>query len=215
MSVLLCDLSSVVTQTSFEQVFSALAEANGGSLAIADPGALRDEAYDRFSAGRIGETEFTLHLRARLGWRGSDPALLSIMADRYGSVDLAVMELLVELGQRGWYLVGVLDDATREASGAARDGSHRDDHWGSHWGGQFAEQLTVFDQLHQPADHPRTDPRFFADLLRNVTGGYGPRLYVDARVEHVAAARRAGLDAHLFGGATGLRAACQHLAVGV
>jgi hypothetical protein len=206
MSVLLCDLSSVVTQNSFEQVYSALSAANGGSLAIADPGALRDETYDAFSAGRIGETAFTLHLRARLGWRGTDPALLSIMADRYGSVDLAVMELLVELRQRGWYLVGVLDAATREASGAARDGN---------WGGQFAEQLTVFDQLHEPADHPRADPRFFADLLRAVAGGYGPRLYVDAQVEHVAAARRAGLDAHLFGGATGLRAACQHLAVGV
>jgi FMN phosphatase YigB (HAD superfamily) len=214
MSVLLCDLSSVVTQNSFEQVFSALSAANGGSLAIADPSALRDESYDAFSAGRMGETEFTLRLRARLGWRGSDPALLSIMADRYGSVDLAVMELLVELRQRGWYLVGVLDDATRAASGATRSGRPAD-HWGSHGGGQFTEQLTVFDQVHEPGDHPRTDPRFFADLLRAVSGGYGPRLYVDAQVEHVAAARRAGLDAHLFGGATGLRAACQHLAVGV
>jgi hypothetical protein len=206
MSVLLCDLSSVVTQNSFEQVFSALSAANGGALAITDPG----ETYDAFSSGRIGETEFTLHLRARLGWRGSDPALLSIMADRFGSVDLAVMELLVELRQRGWYLVGVLDAATRGASGAARDGN-----WIGHWGSQFAEQLTVFDQLHEPGDHPRTDPRFFADLLRSVTGGYGPRLYVDARVAHVAAARRAGLDAHLFGGAAGLWDASQWLAVGV
>ncbi len=206
MSVLLCDLSSVVNQVSFERVHAALTDANGDWLAVTDPAALRDETFDAFAAGQIGEAEFTLHLRARLGWRGSDPALLAIMADLYGSVDVAVMELLVELRDRGWHLVGVLDGTqVAEADPMRR----------ARWGGQFAEQLTVFDQVHEIVDHSRTDPRFFAAVLRTVAGEHGPRLYVDARTEHVAAARRAGLDAHLFRGATGLRTACMTLAVGV
>lgn len=203
MSVLLCDLSSLVTHVSFVRVHAALTRANGGWLAVAEPDELRDEAYDAFTAGQIGEHEFTLHLRARLGWRGSDPGLLSIMADSYGSVDVAVMELLVELRERGWYLVGLLEPP------ASADPMRR-----ARWGGQFAEQLTVFHQVHKIVDHPRTDPRFFADVLR-IVGGHGPRLYIDARAENVAAARRSGLDAHLFSGASGLRSACGSLMVGV
>lgn len=206
MSVLLCDLSSVVTQVSFEQVHAALVAANGGSLAVCEPAELRDETFDAFTTGQIGEAEFTLHLRARLGWRGTDPDLLAIMADLYGSVDVAVMELLVELRERGWHLVGILDGtASAEADPMRR----------ARWGGQFAEQLTVFHQVRELVEHPRTDPRFFAALLRSTAVAQGARLYVDARPEHVAAARRAGLDAHLFRGATGLRAACLALAVGV
>ncbi len=209
MAVLLCDLSSVVTPVSFAQVHGALAAANGGEIAVDDPQALRDEAFDDFAAGRIGEPEFTRHLRARLAWHGTDPDLLAIMADLYGSVDVAVMELVVDLRRRGWHLVGILDE-DQDADPMRR----------RRWGGQFAEQLTVFHQVYRltPSGRPgdaRTDPRHFAALLRAVPAEHGPRLYVDSRPQNVAAARRAGLDAHLFRGAAGLRSMCLQFAVGV
>ncbi len=215
MSVLLCDLSSVLAPASLAQVHHALAVANGG-ITVERPEQLLDQAFDEFAAGRLGEPEFIRLQRARLGWRGSDPELLSFLADACGTVDVAVMELLVELRDRGWHLVGILEHD-------AGDLLHQ-----PHWGGRFAEQLAVFDRVHRVgADRlgtpgqpvvPRpgggwTDPRRFAELLRAVPTGHGERLYVDSRPEGVAAARRSGLDAHLFRGASGLRATCLQMMV--
>lgn len=214
MPVLLCDLSSVVTEVSFSSVHAALAAANGGEVSLARPEDLRDVALEDFTTGRIGESELTRHLRARLGWRGSDPDLLAIMAGLYESVDIGVMELLVDLRGHGWHLVGILDGAAErglEGAPDADDPMHR-----GRWGGQLAEQLTVFHQVHRLAEGTASpaDPRHFAAALRTVPSGHGARLYVDSRPQLVAAARRAGLDAHLYRGAVEMRATCLRLAVG-
>jgi FMN phosphatase YigB (HAD superfamily) len=213
MPVLLSDLASFVSGISLGRVHARLCEANGGRLALADPDQLRDSEFDAFVAGRIGEAEYALHLRARLGWRGTDPDLVAIFADLYGSIDIAVMELLVELRARHWHLVALGEPGGHTPAGRR-----------ARWGGEYAEQLSVFDRvIDYPADLPRdsrgevikADPRFFAFLLRDTDPGYGPRLYVDDRPENVAAARRSGLDAHLFRGASGLRSACVAFTVGV
>jgi FMN phosphatase YigB (HAD superfamily) len=204
MPTLVCDLASVVSDVSFERVYRRLEAANGGRVALADPQQLNDDMFRAFEAGQLGESEYARHVGARLAWHGSDADLVDIFADLYGSVDVAVMELLVALRGRGWYLVGL------------------DHHHGpATWGGQYAEQLTVFDRVvatstGRPGPELRpTDPRFFAQVLRDVPGSHGPRLFVADHPAAVAAARRAGLDAHLFRGAAGLRSVCLELTVGV
>jgi hypothetical protein len=206
MPVLLCDLASMIAEVRLDREHERLRLANGGHVAVAEPEDLRDDAFAAFQGGRIGESEYARHLRARLHWRGSDATLVDIFADLYGSVDVAVMELLVELRAQGWFLVG-LDQ---------RPPWRRDR--ASGWGGQYAEQLTVFHRVCPvaprwpvPVQHGElapTDPRFFARVLRDVPPAQGPRLFAADRVESVAAARTAGLDAHLYRGASGLRAAC-------
>lgn len=224
MPALICDLASVVAEPRLERVFDRLRRANGGALALDQPDHLRDDAFTAFESGRLGESEYARHVRAQLAWHGSDADLVAIFAELYGSVDVAVMELLVDLRTQGWHLVG-LDG--RPATSPA-------------WGGQYAEQLTVFDQvitvapsrparpggngsapapeeLHavpvQNGALESADPRLLARLLREVPATHGPRLFVADRPERVAAARRSGLDGHLYRGAAGLRAACLTLAV--
>ncbi len=202
MPTLLCDLASVVSDVDFERVYRRLQAANGGWVALADPQQLADDTFRAFEAGQLGESEYARHLRARLAWRGSDADLVGIFADLYGSVDVAVMELLLDLRTRGWFLVGL------------------DHHHGpASWGGQYAHQLTLFDQVVASGrggpELSHTDPRFFAQVLRDVPGTHGARLFVADRPEAVAAARRAGLDAYLFRGAAGLRSVCLDLTVPV
>jgi len=214
MPVLLCDLASMIGEARLDRVHERLRAANGDQLAVEDPEELRDDAFAAFEVGRMGESEYARHLRARLRWRGTDADLVDIFADLYGSVDVAVMELLVDLRSRDWFLVG-LDQRRPRGS----------------WGGQYAEQLTVFDRVvavaprvaagpapSVPVQHGElapSDPRFFTRVLRDVAPSHGPRLFVSDRPETVAAARTAGLDGHLFRGAAGLRSACFALALSV
>ncbi len=200
MPVLVCDLGSVLFEVSFDRALERLRAANGGELGLSDTLDLRDAEFKAFETGEMGESEYARHLRVRLGWRGSDPDLVDLFADVYGSLDLGVLEVLVELRERGWYLVGV-------------DNSNP---WHEpRWRHQFAGQLTVFHQVISSVDARvrKPDPRFFAQALRDVPAGHGQRLFVDDRTENVAAARTAGLDGHLFRGAAGLRAACRSLSV--
>jgi putative hydrolase of the HAD superfamily len=194
--VLLCDLGSVLFDVSFERALTRFREANGGRLDLQDPTQLRDDAYRAFETGSMGESEYARHLRVRLGWQGSDPDLVEIFTDIYGSIDVGVLEVLLELRDLGWHLIGV-------------DNSNP---WHeSQWRRQYAEQLSVFHRLLSSITlgARKPDPRFFTNALRGVPAGLGPRLFVDDRPENVAAARRSGLDAHLFRGASGLRASCQ------
>jgi hypothetical protein len=207
--VLLCDLASVVTTVGVEEVYRRLVAANGGQVGLSGPQELRDDALDAFEAGRLGEFEYARQLRARLAWEAGDQALVEIVADLYASVDVGVMELLLELRAHGWFLVG-LDHRAAAAQPV--------------WGQRYADQLQVFDVVlpgAQPVGavpapqgaHHGTDPRFFARVLRSVPAGHGPRLFVAERPEIVAAARRAGLDGHLYRGAAGLRSACLAMSV--
>ena len=200
--VLLCDLGSVLFEVSFDNVVVRFREANGGLVDLTGPVELRDEAFRAFETGERGESEYALHLRARLGWRGSDPELVDIFADVYGSVDLGVLECLVELRDHGWHLVGV-DNSNPWHESA--------------WRTRYAQELAVFHRIvsSTTAGVRKPDPRFFTVALRDVPPSLGPRLFVDDRPENVSAARRAGLDGHLFRGASGLRAACRELSVGV
>ncbi|MBK6872979.1 MAG: hypothetical protein IPJ14_14785 [Kineosporiaceae bacterium] len=220
MPVLICDLAATVGEVRLDRVYQRLREANGGTLAVTDAGQLRDDAFRAFETGRLGESEYARHVRARLQWHGSDADLVAIFADLYGSVDVAVMEVLLDLRERGWYLVGLDNRHTTSTA----------------WGGQYAEQLTAFDKViavDAPEARPEAsspglrvvptqhggedpnDPRFLARVLRDIPTAHGPRLFVAGRPDTVAAARRAGLDAHLFRGAAGLRSACLALTLTV
>jgi putative hydrolase of the HAD superfamily len=202
MPVLLCDLGSVLFEVSFDRLFDRIRAATGGRVQLVGPQDLRDEAFRAFETGEIGESEYARHLRARLGWGGSDPELVDIFSDVYGSVDVGVLEVLMELRERGWHLVGA-------------DNSNP---WHeSQWRARYATQLAVFHRVISSVETGvrKPDPRFFAQAMRDVPPGLAPRLFVDDRPENVSAARRAGLDAHLFRGAAGLRAACMALGAGV
>ena len=220
MPVLICDLAATVGEVRLDRVYQRLREANGGTLAVTDAGQLRDDAFRAFETGRLGQSEYARHVRARLQWHGSDADLVAIFADLYGSVDVAVMEVLLDLRERGWYLVGLDNRHTTSTA----------------WGGQYAEQLTAFDKViavDAPEARPEAsspglrvvptqhggedpnDPRFLARVLRDIPTAHGPRLFVAGRPDTVAAARRAGLDAHLFRGAAGLRSACLALTLTV
>lgn len=199
MPVLLCDLGSVLFEVSFDRALQRLNEGSDGRAGLAGTADLRDEAFSAFETGALGEGEYARHLRARIGWQRSDPELVDVFSDVYGSIDLGVLEVLVELRAKGWYLLGV-------------DNSNP---WHeSQWRSRYAEELAVFHTIVSSTTTGvrKPDPRFFAHALRGVPAGLGPRLFVDDRPANVSAARRAGLDAHLFRGATGLRQACLSLA---
>ncbi len=57
-------------------------------------------------------------------------------------------------------------------------------------------------------DGPGDDPRTLARVLRELPLTAGPRLYISGETRAVAAARQAGLDAHLYRGAAELRRIC-------
>jgi len=152
----------------------------------------------RGAQGLLDEAGYAAHLRGRLDWKGSDEELATLWGTG-SAVSLEVLDVLSGLRERGWYLVGA-DDAdpwTRRA---------REVRLG--WAG------SLFDRVVRTEDVGacRPDPRFFAELLRGLPP-QGPRLYVDDDSRNVSAARRAGLDGHLFSGAPMLAAACRSVLV--
>ena len=201
MPVLLCDLGSVLFDCTLDRSIARWRETNGGHLGVGVVRELQDDAYRAFQAGRLGEAEYARHLRARLEWQGSDEELIEIWNEAVGPIDLDVLALLRELRNEGWYLVA-----------AANTNPWHEGRWRS----LYSEALPVF---HAVATSTVVgvgvpDPRFFAAALRGVSAT-GPRLFVDGRPENVSAARRSGLDGHLFRDAAGLRTACRALLAAV
>lgn len=195
--VLVCALANVVFDVSFVGPIAAWREANGNYLGIHEPRDLADRALRSFEVGDLGESEYARHLRAQLLWRGGDPELVEIFGGVFGAVDLDVVQLLDDLRHEGWQLVGVMNT-----------NPWHEPIWRELYGkilGAFDLVLTSTGLGLRMPDH-----RFYVETLRHVPVG-GSRLFVDHRPESVCAARAAGLDAHLFGGAAGMSAACQAL----
>lgn len=197
MPLLLCDVGNVLVDKSTDRVLTAWRDANDGVLAISTDRDLRDEAYRAFQTGDLGESEYARHLRVLLGWRGSDADLVEIYRDVYGAIDLDVLQVLGELRLEGWNLVAVVNtdpwrhDVLRKHLGEAASVFTR-----------WVASIQVWAR--------KTDQRFLTEALRGYPV-HGLRLFVDDRPENVAAARGAGLDAHLFRDAPGLREICSSL----
>ena len=199
MPVLVCSLDNVVFDVSFARSIERWRAANnGGVLGVDQPGGLDDDALRSFEVGLLGESEYARHLRARLRWHGGDPALVEIFNEAFGPVDLDVVQLLGELRREGWYLVGVINTNP----------------WHEPvWRRRYPEALSVFHRVLSSTQLRLRLPahRVYTEALRE-SWLEGLRLYVGDRQESVAGARAAGLEAHLFRGAAGMRAACQSLA---
>jgi FMN phosphatase YigB (HAD superfamily) len=196
---LFCDLSGVVFADSPQRPLDAWRAANGGALGVSTPADLLDDEYAGFQVGDVGESEYARHLRVRLGWTGSDQELVEIWNSGTGPVVLDVLDALSTLRDRGWQLVAAANtDPWRERA--------RVD--------QFGWVMSLFDRVVcSTVVHARKpDPRFFAEMLRGVPR-HGPQLFVDHDPQNVSAARRAGIDGHVFAGAAALRAACTSLAL--
>lgn len=196
--VLICGLANVVFDVSFARPIARWWEVNGGLLGVQEPRDLADRALRAFEVAGMGEPEYARHLRAQLLWQGNDLELVEIFADAFGPVDLDVVQLLGDLRQEGWHLVGVMNTNP----------------WHERvWRERYADSLRVFDRVLTSTDLRLRvpDPRFFGEALRQVPPAEY-RLVVDDRPESVSAARAAGLDAHLFRGAAGMSAACESLA---
>jgi FMN phosphatase YigB (HAD superfamily) len=201
MPTLICDFGGVLfAQADLQRRVEAWWSANSGVLGVQSGEQLRDDLLRGFEAGTVGEVEYALHLRARLGWTGSDEQLTRIWADAHGPVNLDVLEALGQLRERGWKLLGAADDTPWDERARA-------EHFGS--------AVALFDRVVTGCQvgARRPDPRFFAGL--RAACGQGQRLYVDDDPHNVAAARRAGLDAHLFTTVEDLIAACRRLVVAV
>jgi HAD superfamily hydrolase (TIGR01509 family) len=191
---LICDLDGVLFRDAPQRRIDSWRQANGGVLAVATPADLLDDQLRAFRSGLLTEQEYAVHLRDRLGWTGPDEELVRLWSAG-PAVALEVIDVLAGLREAGWQLV-----ATDDADPWTRRG--RADH--------FAWVLSMFERViraEEVGTH-RPDPRFFAELLRGLPR-HGPRLYVDDDPRNVSAARRAGLDGHLFRGAPALKAACR------
>jgi putative hydrolase of the HAD superfamily len=191
---LICDLGGVLFSDTPQRRIDAWRVTNGGVLGIATPDDLMDDELRAFRSGTVGEGEYAHHLRARLGWTGSDDDLVQGW-NAGTAVLLEVIDVLSALRERGWQLIAS-DDT---------------DHWTQRGREeQFGWALSLFERVVHVGDvgARRPDPRFFAELLRWLPR-HGPRLYVDDDARNVSAARRAGLDGHLFSGAAGLASACR------
>ena len=197
MPALVCALDNVVFDVSFAGPLSRWREANGGFLGAQEPRDLDDHALRAFEVGELSADEYARHLRSQLLWQGSDDQLIEIFGDAFGPVDLDVLQLLGALRREGWALIGVMNTNP----------------WHEPvWRDLYRDALAVFDAIvTSTALGLRTpDHRFYSQALREVPLE-GMRLYVDHGPQAVAAARAAGLDAHLFRGAAGLSAACEAL----
>jgi FMN phosphatase YigB (HAD superfamily) len=197
-ATLICDLDGVLFSDPPQRRIEAWRQANGGVLGVGTPAELLDDELWAFRAGALGEAEYTRHLRSRLGWTGDDERLVELWISGV-SVVLEVIDVLSGLRERGWQLI-----AADDADPWTRRGREQ----------QFGWTLSMFERVVRSEDVGayRPDPRFFAELLRGLPR-QGPRLYVDDDARNVSAARRAGLDAHLFSGAGGLGAACRSVLV--
>jgi HAD superfamily hydrolase (TIGR01509 family) len=190
---LICDLDGVLFSDAPQRRLDAWRGANGGVLGVSTPRELEDDALRAFRNGALGEEEYAAHLRERLGWTGDDARMVQLWGTG-PAVVLEVIDVLGRLRERGWQLVAV-DDADPWTVRARAE--------------QYAWVESLFERVVSGADvvARRPDPRFFAELLRGLPR-HGARLYVDDDPRNVSAARRAGLDAHLFSGAVSLQAAC-------
>ena len=201
MPTLICDLGGVLfTETDPQRRLDAWRSANGGRLGLETGAELDDDVLAGFRTGAVGDADYALHLRERLGWTGSDEQLAAGWAAGLGPVALDVLEVVSRLRERGWRLVGAVDTDPWEERARAE---------------QFGWVLSLFDRVVTSTEvrARRPDPRFFAELRS--ASRQGPRLYVDDAQHNVAAARRAGLDAHLFTDAAALEGACRRLVVAV
>ena len=191
---LICALDGVLFSEAPQRRVDAWRAANGGVLGLTAADDLADDALRAFRSGLLDEAGYAGHLRRRLSWTGTDEDLVQLWTTG-SAVVLEVIDVLSGLRERGWLLIAA-DDA---------------DPWTRrNREGQFGWTSSLFDRVVR-ADKvgaARPDPRFFADLLRGLPR-HGPRLYVDGDARNVSAARRAGLDGHLFSGAAGLRSACR------
>ncbi len=153
MPVLLCDLGNVLIGVSLEPVLRAWRELNGGTIALTAARDLEDDAYRGFETGALGESEYARHLRVRLGWRGSDPDLVSGWGQALGAVDLDVLQLLGELRAEGWTLIG----ATNVIPWLEPELWRR-----------FGDTLSVFHRVvaSTAVGVRKPDPRFFAEAVR-------------------------------------------------
>ncbi|MEJ2577839.1 MAG: hypothetical protein P8Z68_01935 [Kineosporiaceae bacterium] len=193
MPALLCDVGNVLVEVSLPRVLGLWRAANGGELGVSDPAVLRDDAYRAFQTGGLGESEYARHLRAVLGWRGSDTDLVAYFAEAYGAVNLVVLQVLGELRGEGWHLVGVSNTNPWHDEVLAR---------------RFAEPLSVFTRVvaSTAVRARKSDPRFLGEAVRGCPPGL--RVFTDDRPENVSSARLSGLDAHHFRDAERLRETC-------
>jgi FMN phosphatase YigB (HAD superfamily) len=194
---LFCDLTGVVFADAPDRPVREWRAANGGALRISSLSQLRDDLYCGFELGQVEPAQYAGHLRAVLGWNGSDQDLVRIWNSARGALVLDVVETLSGLRDRGWQLVAVatIDPWSEQALQE-----------------QFDTVMSMFDRtvLSTRVRSRKPDPRFFAEMLRAVPR-HGPQLYVDHDPQVVAAARRAGIDGHVFADAQGLKSACQSL----
>jgi phosphoglycolate phosphatase-like HAD superfamily hydrolase len=191
---LICHLDSVVFPDAPQRRIDAWRAANGGVLGVATPADLADGELLAFRSGLLPEPAYARHLRSRLGWTGSEDELIRLWAAG-SSIVLDVIDALSGLRERDWQLIATDDsDPWTQRARAA----------------EFGWVLSVFERVIRAQDVTtrRPDPRYFAELVR-ILPRHGPRLYVDDDPRHVSAARRAGLDGHLFSGAADLKAACR------
>lgn len=197
MPTLFCDLGGVVFAETAQRSLDGWRTANGGELAVATPGELRDAEYRAFQVGDLGESEYARHLRVRLGWAGTDDELVQIWNLGQGPVVLEVLDALSTLRDRGWQLVAATNTDPWQLRARQE---------------QFGWVMSLFDRVVASTQvrSRKPDPRFFAEMLRSVPR-HVPQLFVDDAPQNVSAARRAGLDGHVFAGAPGLLAACRSL----
>lgn len=201
MPTLICDLGGVLfAEVDPQRRIDAWASVAGGALGLTSGADLRDDVLSAFESGRIGESEYLGHLRARLGWTGSDEDLVGGWTAALGALNLGVLESLSVLKGKNWQLIGAVDASPWDQRAVAE---------------QFGWALSLFDRVVTSTQvrARRPDPRFFAELRS--AAGAGPRLYVDDDPHNVSGARRAGFDAHLFTTEDALQAACRQLVVAV
>ena len=194
MPTLICDLDGVLFSDAPQRRIDAWREANGGDLGIDGPADLPDDELVAFRSGLLDEAGYAAHLRRRLRWTGSDAALVTGW-DTGAAVSLEVVDVLSGLRERGWRLIGADDSDPWTRRG-------RED--------QLGWTTSLFERVVRSVDVGAClpDPRFFAELLRGLPP-HGTRLYVDDDSRNVSAARRAGLDGHLFNDAEGMKGACR------
>jgi len=195
--VLMCDVGSVLLRTSLDRAVDHWRHADGGPPGLRHPAELLDDALRAFRTGHLTESEYVQHLRSRWGWAGDEEALRRSWDESVEAVHLDVLGFLRDLRDQGWYLVGAacLDPWQERRCRAL-----------------LHEPGTVFHRVTTSTGTGTLlpDPRFFAAALRGAPAP-GARLYADASPEHVARARGAGLNGHLFRDCPGLRAACRCL----
>lgn len=152
---------------------------------------LLDQAFTAFQTGYMGESEYARHLRARLGWKGSDIELVSMFSQHPQSVHLGMVDALHRLRAAGWSIVGAENTTPWQRPQRLAAYAHLD-----------VTPRTIFTSLDVGARLP--DLGFFERVFGRLGPIQGSVLFVDRDVTNVSAARSAGLDAHLLRSTTEL-----------